>query len=252
MSDTSEVPGRNPAPVPSTGAAPVQDEGGSPLWRLLPHILQTLQREPALVGTLAYVLVALAGIFYSHSFYRKFDIPILGLSQISDFLVAGIQEPVALGLVLSTFLLCWVFDWVGTRYRRHMISRRSRLLQAPSSSLWHRLRLRMINSQITKDWHEQAAYLLVVVLYGWAFVSVFANYRADAVKRGDAAEVKVWLSGEEAGPGQTWTWLGAVSNYVFVYDPASARSQILPVESIVRMEPLKQSKAVEAPAAANP
>lgn len=229
--------------------APAPDES-SPLLRLLPHVLQTLRREPALAVTLAYVLVAMAGIFYNRSFYQKFDIPVLGLSQISDFLVAGIQQPIALALVLSTFLLCWLFDHLGMRYRRCLQAWRARLRQVPSRSPWQRGRLAVIESQLGKDWHEQCAYLVVVVLYGWLFVSLFADHRADLVKRGEAAQVRLWLSGDEAGAARTWTWLGAVSGYVFVYDPAAGRSQILPVENIARIEPVPRPKGPRQPAPA--
>lgn len=89
-----------------TSFSSVPEQPASPLLELLPHILRTLQREPALAITLIYAFVAMAGIFYNFSFYRRFDIPVLTLSQIGDFLVAGIQQPMALVLVASTFPLC--------------------------------------------------------------------------------------------------------------------------------------------------
>src|SRR4051812_32769509 len=85
----------------------------SVLLNLLPHVVQTLRREPALGITICYLLVAMAGIFYNYSFYRQFGIPILSLSQIGDFLVAGIQRPMALLLVASTFPLCWLADTIN-------------------------------------------------------------------------------------------------------------------------------------------
>ncbi len=113
----------------------------SALFEVLPHVLRTLRREPALVITLTYALVAMAGIFYDYAFYRQFDIPALSLSQISDFLGAGIQEPIAIVLVLSTFPLCWLFDRINIWGRRRRAAEGRAAKAAPSLDAWKRRRL---------------------------------------------------------------------------------------------------------------
>src|SRR5689334_5572837 len=118
----------------------------SVLVNLLPHAWQTFRREPALAITLSYLLVAMAGIFYNYRFYARFGIPILSLSQIGDFLVAGIQRPMALVLVLSTFPLCWLLDRLSALRRRRRAVRRRELLEQGAPSAWHKLRLRMLQS----------------------------------------------------------------------------------------------------------
>lgn len=86
-------------------------DGYSALAPFLPHVLRTFRREPALALTVAYLLVAMAGIYYDYWFYqRNFGIPVLTLSQISDFLVAGLQQPTALALVVLTLPVCWILD----------------------------------------------------------------------------------------------------------------------------------------------
>jgi hypothetical protein len=228
----------------------VKREQTSVLLHLLPHILQTLKREPALGITLGYLLVAMAGIFYNYRFYSKFGIPVLTLSQIGDFLVAGIQQPMALLLVLTTFPLCWIFDFFNARSRARSITARESLRAAPAS-WWRALRLRFLDWRIEKRWYTQLGYLAVVVGYGWMFVNLYADYRADRVQQGDAVQVTVYLNGDARAfaPTQstTWTYLGAVANYVFVYDPAAGRSVILPVNNIARIEPFAQATASPAP-----
>jgi hypothetical protein len=213
----------------------------SALLNLLPHVLQTLKREPALAITFAYLFVAMAGIFYNFSFYEKFGIPVLTLSQISDFLVAGIQQPMALVLVLSTFPICWLFDRINLRSRRKHIAERERLRAVQELSLWQRARLVFLDWRVEQRWYTQLSYVAVVVIYGWTFVALYAQYRAAAVKRGEAAEVRVWLNGEPqalaSGKSQAWTYLGSVANYVFVYDREGRRAEVLPVNAIARIEP---------------
>lgn len=214
----------------------------SPLFEMLPHIVRTLRREPALAISLTYLLVAMAGIFYDFSFYQRFDIPVLTLSQIGDFLVAGIQQPMALVLVLSTFPLCWLFDRINMRGRRRRAAEILRLRARPSLSEWQRGRLSMIEWLNGRRWYTQVLYVVVVLAYGWTFVGLYANHRADAVRRGEAGEVRVWMNGS-AGPlapgrSKNWTYLGAIASYVFVYDRDGGQAAILPVNGIARIEPL--------------
>ena len=242
----------SPEPAsPRAGAASPPSASESPLLSLLPHMRQLLRREPALVITLGYLFVVAAGIFYSYSFYRKFDIPVLSLSQVSDFLVASVQQPIALVLVLSTLPLCWLFDRGSVKYRRRQRIERERLLSLPALSRWQRARLKLGEWVVGQPHQELVAYLFVVPLYGWAFVAHYAEYRAAAIKRGDADTVRVWLANGSADleQGRPLAWLGATGSYVFVYDPGRARSLILPLDNVARIEPLPRPRRTAAPAA---
>jgi len=245
-------------PELATGAKPgapaetLQDH--SVLGNLLPHAVQTFRREPALAITLCYLLVAMAGIFYNYSFYTKFGIPILSLSQIGDFLVAGIQRPMALVLVLSTFPLCWLLDRLNALQRRRRAARRRALLDRERDSRSRKLRLLLTHSPPT--WFTGGIYAILIVVYGWTFVSRYANYRAESVRRGEAAQVRVWLNGDPSGlsaaQGTQWTYLGAVANYVFVYDSVARRSVALPVNNIARLEPLPGTAVEDKPTSLAP
>ena len=232
----------------------------SALHSMLPHLLRLLRREPALGITLAYLLVAMAGIFYNYRFYAKFDIPVLSLSQISDFLTAGIQHPVALVLVLSTFPIIWFFDRMNVRMRRKYQQLVEALRAREKMSWWERLRLRWLDWQLTSNnhmWVLQASYFFVIVLYGWNFVTIYAGFQAEQARSGKAAQVRVRLNGADAdlaaSKSPSWTWLGAVSNYVFVYDAAAKQSLVLPTNNILRIEPVRaastKAREVEAEAA---
>jgi hypothetical protein len=233
------------APQPGHRDVSIPEPPASALLGLLPHFLDTMRREPAVAITLTYALVAMAGIFYDVSFYRKFDIPVLSLAQVSDFLTAGIQQPVALVLVATTFPICWAFDQLSIRYRRKQLRRYETLRALARPSRYARFRLRYLGWRVGQTWFTRLSYLLVVLSYGWTFVGSYADYRADQVKSGNTAETRVWLNGEAAplrnSASELWTYLGAISNYVFVYDRAAARVSIVPVNAIARLEPVPQA-----------
>lgn len=92
-----------------------------------------------------------------------------------------------------------------------------------------------------RRWYSQVSYLMIVLAYSWTFVAIYADHRADVVKHGAAPVVRVWMNGSaDALPtaGQApWTYLGAIGQYVFVYDREAARAAILPVNAIARIEP---------------
>ncbi len=206
-------------------------------------MLRTLRREPALVITMTYLLVAMAGIFYDYSFYRQFDIPVLSLSQISDFLGAGIQEPIAIVLVLSTFPLCWLFDRINIHGRRRRAAEGERLKALPKPSWWQQRRLAFIVGMNERRGYMRFLYVVIIVAYAWTFVSSYARHRAEGVRAGDALEVEVRMNDgapleTPSGGRKPWLYLGAISQYVFVYDRDRGRARILPTNAIAAIEPI--------------
>lgn len=223
-----------------------QSAGADPhsgLAIVLPHILRTFWREPALALTVAYLLVALAGIYFDYTYYQKgFGIPILSLAQIGDYLVAGLQQPMAIVLMLLTFPLCWLMDRINARSRRRQANRRDALRALPNADAWQRLRLRWLDWHLDQRWGLYIAYVLVIFVYGWVFVGAYARHRVAEVKRGNADKAVVRMNGGTvdlpSASGGPWTYLGAVSSYVFLYDASVQRATILPVNAIARLQPL--------------
>lgn len=217
-------------------------EPPSALQTILPHILRTFKREPALALTACYLFVALAGIYYDHGFYQRgFGIPVLTLSQVGDFLVAGLQQPMALVLLVSTLPLCWLFDRLVMRSWNKVAGRIALLEAIPKRSWWQSLRLQILRWRNNSMWFKQLAYVVLVVFYGWLFVGIYAHQRAAAVRHGDVPRVTIRLIGESTSLPVTdpkgWGYLGAVSSYVFVYDPVAKRALVLPVNAIQTIQP---------------
>ena len=91
-------------------------------------------------------------------------------------------------------------------------------------------------------------YALVIVAYAWTFVSGYAQYKAEAVKRGEGLEVDVRMNDGAAlatasGGGKPWLYLGAISQYVFVYDRDAGRAKVLPTNAIAAIEPIPGAKS---------
>jgi len=222
----------------SSDTATRQPDRHSALALVLPHVLDTLRRDPALALTLACLMASLAGIYYAYAFYQKgFGIPVLSLAQIGDYLVAGLQQPVAIALVVATLPLCWLMDVVSTWYHRRDAVRRDRLRALPRLRRWQALHLRYLEWYLDNLWTMHFAYLLVIFIYGWIFVGLYARHRVAVVQRGGVAAVTVRLNGAAADEAPTWSYLGAVSNYVFLYDHGQRRPLVVPVNAIASLHP---------------
>ncbi|HEX5961919.1 MAG TPA: hypothetical protein VFY97_11815 [Rhodanobacteraceae bacterium] len=222
-------------------AIPAADQH-SALAGVLPHILATFRRDPALALTVAYLLIALAGIYYDYSFYQEgFGIPILSLEQVGDFLVAGLQQPVAIVLMVLTLPLCWLLDRLNAFFHRRYEIEREKLRRSAALRWWQALRLRYLNWQLGSHWFTRIMYLVIIFGYSWMFVGIYAAHNVGLAKRGGGMQVAVRLAGASAdlaaGNVPAWTYLGAVSNYVFVYDHASRQPLILPVEAVASVRP---------------
>lgn len=221
----------------------------SPLQAVLPHVLRMFRREPALALTGAYLMVVLAGIYYDYGYYQKgFGIPILSLAQIGDYLVAGLQQPVAIALVVITLPLCWVLDRLNMYFRRRDQAQRMHLRALPRLGWLQALHLRYMDWHLEQRWGLYAAYLIIIFVYGWVFVGTYARQRVAEVKSGRALQTAVRLAGADhdfaAGSSPAWTYLGAVSGYVFLYDHVAKRATILPVNAIARIQPLPAPRRV--------
>lgn len=147
----------------------------------------------------------------------------------------------AIALVVATLPLSWVFDRFNAWVRRREIARRDRLRALPRRHWWQALYLRYLDRRVHARWVLFVAYVLVFFVYGWMFVRGYAIYNAVLVKRGEVTQVAVRLVGANAdlasSAAPTWGYLGAVSNYVFLYDPASRQPLVLPVNSVASLRP---------------
>lgn len=224
----------------------------SALAVVLPHVLETLRREPALTLTIAYLMVSLAGIYFDYGFYQEgFGIPILSLAQIGDYLVAGLQQPVAIALVAATFPLCWIMDLVSTRFHRRDAARRERLQALPRLGGWQKLHLRYLDWYLGNLWLTHVGYLLAIVIYGWVFVGLYAKYRVAEIRRGGAPPVVVHLTGTAAGftagGSASWGYLGAVTSYVFLYDHVRRQALVVPVNAVAGLRPAPVAGAGASP-----
>lgn len=205
------------------------------------QVWRRLRRESSLMVTVAYLFVSFIGLWSNYWFYRGFGLPILEYMQASDYLVAGLRDPVYAFLLLSSLLLVLLVSWPDTFRRRH-----PERVEAYRRKWWGRLvfsNLRGLGWKGIGLAHETG--IVFAVFWGvvWASATYVAG-KAQDIREGRAGHaVRVTLAGESASLPQTARLLGSSSAFVFLWWPQQRVAEAVPIEGIGRLQSVARSAA---------
>lgn len=198
------------------------------LWR-------RLCREPTLMFTTAYLLVAFLGLWSSYWFYRGFGISILDYLQASDYLVAGLRDPAYPLIFAIGVLLAMVVSWpeaLRRRYPDYVDGLRHRHWWA--RALFPRSRI------LTWDGlgiHPISGVSVVVGLFMLIGSAVYMQTKGELLReRGRGEAIQVHLLGDAApAPGEA-RLLGTSSAFVYLWWPAQQRAEAVPITSVRQLK----------------
>jgi hypothetical protein len=191
-------------------------------------LLQRMTRNhPSLLLTLAYLLISAIGVIYSFFFYREFGINIVKFVDLSDFLLASIQEPISIVIFfgISFFTLA--------AYLLDLWSRK----KFPGYRRW------MINKGAAK-YTDPVLPILFILYFVFVLVSDYAIGNANAIKVGDIDEYTVRFSElSPQTPESSLALIGSTSRFSYFYNLENKQALVVPQENIALMR--KQSGSVE-------
>jgi hypothetical protein len=189
------------------------------------NFLQRMTRDhPSLLLTLAYLLVSAIGMVYSFFFYREFGINIVKFVDLSDSLLASIQEPISIAIFfgISFFTLAaYLLDfWARKKF--------------PGYGRW------MINKGAAKYTDP----ILPILYFVFVLVSDYAIGNANAIKAGDIDEYTVRFSElPPQTPESALALIGSTNRFSYFYNLKNKQALVVPQENIALMR--KQSGSVE-------
>lgn len=198
------------------------------------RFLARVGREPALLLSLAYLLVGILGLWGSYWFYRGFDVPILSYLQVSDYLVAGFRQPMYLAWLLGGLALALLVSWPDTVSRRHPAQ-----VEALRGQhwLWRSFFARMPFSS-WESWGTGplGGILQVVALMLLLSSSFFMQDKARRIIDGEPVHrVRVHLAGDAKPQLAEAELLGTSAAFVYLWWPASQRVEILPLGAVRKL-----------------
>ncbi|HEY5804607.1 MAG TPA: hypothetical protein VIT90_13015 [Lysobacter sp.] len=234
-----------PAALPEVTTATARDASTPWVTRAWKRML----REPSLLFTVAYVFVSFIGLWANYWFYRGFDLPILEYMQASDYLVAGLRDPVYALLLLSSVLLALMVSWPETFRRDHP----ARVVEL-RRRWWGRMVFMNVRGMYWKGVGLAPETGIVLAVFGGVVMAsaTYVAYKADHIREGTAGNrVEVTLAGAAAPLPHGARLLGTSGAFVFLWWPHSHRAEAVPIESIGRLQNLAPPPP-RAPPAARP
>ncbi len=177
---------------------------------------ELFREHPSLALTLCYLLATAVGVVYSYFFYNEFGINIVKFVDLSDFLLASIQEPTTLviffGVGLFTFTM-FQFDFLMRR-------------RWPGYARW-------LEKQPGAKYIDRVVFTTVIIIFVFWGVMDFAIEEAEQIKGGTIDEYAVSFSDSPAPTaGRSLALLGNTSRFTYLYDVESTEVLIVPVENI--------------------
>jgi hypothetical protein len=205
--------------------------------------LRVLKREPILFVTLGYIALSFIGLWASYWFYAGFGLPILEYLQASDFLVAGLRDPIYFVVLAGAAGFAWLVNW-PERWRIRN-PEKSELLRG---RWWGRVAMprRSFFGMSAETGLAFAIFWCAIWLLFW-----FVIDKSESVRAGGGHVVGITLAGQPAPLPGSPRLLGTSSAFVFLYWPEGERAEALPIESIARIESLRRpTPSAPKPAAA--
>lgn len=241
--EAAQPPGEAAAAEPGNWS-PIPDAGrGDRSWVLAAW--RWACREPALLFTTAYVLVAFLGLWSSYWFYRGFGIAILDYLQASDYLVAGLRDPAYLLIFASGVLLAVLVSWPDTLRRRYP----ARIDALRRQRWWWRAlfpRARLM-SWDGVGIHPVTGISVVVASFMLFGAAGYMLTKAERLREhGSGAPMQVHLTGDAQPLPQLARLLGTSNSFVYLWWPQQRRAEAVPIAAVRRLQamplPLRSAK----------
>ena len=185
-------------------------------------VAEIARAHPTLLITLAYLTLTAVGLVYDAWLYMYFRINIIEYSETSDFLLAAVRTPLVIILSILPVLILWALTSLRRRARRAF----------PRYDKWSRRYQGTLWDMDSPRARGPIGFVFVVV-YAILFTQLYALRVADNIKAGRGRVVKVEMIVPGSVPTTDTTLLvGTTGKFVFLYNPRSNQTRIVPFENV--------------------
>jgi hypothetical protein len=185
-------------------------------------IAEIARAHPTLLITLAYLTLTAVGLVYDAWLYMYFRINIIEYSETSDFLLAAVRTPLVIILSILPVLILWALTSLRRRARR-AFPRYDKWSKRYQGTLW----------DMDSPRARGPIGFVFVVVYAILFTQLYALRVADNIKAGRGRVVKVEMIVPGSVPTTDTTLLvGTTGKFVFLYNPRSNQTRIVPFENV--------------------
>lgn len=190
-----------------------------------------LRENPGLVLSGIYVAASIIGILYHFLLFRRFGVNVLEFSEASDFLMVVVRDPLTVGLALLGVPFYLVYGALTTPLSRWSRRHFAMLRSTPEKR-------RKLHERMRPWWPLlQGAF---IGIYALLFVMLYSTWRAKQIRAGDFRKVAVEFKTDSPRSDGSLRieglgLLGTTARFVFLYDPANRRTEVVPLDAIARL-----------------
>lgn len=195
-------------------------------------VIQAFKTHPGFLLSMAYFSWAVIGIIYLIVFYASFNIPILKTLEVSDVLLAGLQEP-RVSLALFSAILIVVFLYYSTLWSERFKNKRPHLFTGKRRYFYNLI------FYVPKNIVLFRLMLIVsLIAYFMIFLELFIAEEVKRIKTSKTDFVEVWQNGEAINPScwsgssNQWKLLGTTTRFIHLYHLTCDETTMVTVENV--------------------
>ncbi|NVJ62110.1 MAG: hypothetical protein HWE27_17100 [Gammaproteobacteria bacterium] len=202
-----------------------------------------LKDHPGIILSLGYLVWAFIGVLYLVLYYSHFDVPILKLLEISDILVAGLQEPHASTAFVGSLLLI-TFIIVSTQWSENYQNKHPEQLKK-----WYAVLIKIFFIVPKKRINLfRLSIFASLILYFAIFLELLIAHRVNNIKQGDneiysiAQNEALLRPNCSQGTTDQWQILGSTTKFLIIYSAACDTSLVLSIENIDQIQSTQKTQ----------
>ncbi len=187
-------------------------------------IARLLRDNPGLSLTLGYIAASLVGLLFSWSLLRRFGLNILDYTEVTDFLIAALREPLTFVVAGSAIPVVYLLRWLSGKERDYWLRNppKTRVMQRYCS----------LSDQAYRD---PLAEVFILVAYAFLFISLYSDWKVEQVQAGHGQRVDIEIGWEDEAERMSRILVGGTTRFLFVYDVEGQRMEAIPHESVLRV-----------------
>lgn len=198
-------------------------------WRLL------WREQPAFALTIIYIVLGGAGSYYYTQLFSHFGVNIFYYAEVGDFLLVIFREPLVPGLTIAAGLMLYVIFRIDSALDH-------RFPNYKRATGWFQRWLESdpyFGKRGRTDMIWEGIIVVIVLLFVRIITPFCVKYTVSEIKKTSRRQVFIQLSGESERSlrlgSSDLRLIGTTGRFIFVFEPQTKLTQIIPVESIARI-----------------
>ncbi|MBW8824165.1 MAG: hypothetical protein JF567_08060 [Xanthomonadales bacterium] len=222
----------------------------------LDWLLGALRHEPTHALTLFYIGTSALGLWASYWFFRSFGIPVMDYMDPSDYITAGLRDPMYFLMIIAALALTFLLNFKEYARRKGPVYYQ----QVRNTHWWGRVLMPFPYRPARGNWVSRLLgwggfSMPTAITFGvvWATMWMTFGYvqnKAEGIRAGGGHVVRITLAHTHDPQPGTARLLGTIGDFVFLYWPEQKRAEAIAVEEVGRIESLATGdNAAKTPAA---